>query len=53
MDFETAICRLLYERSNIVFSFAKHLKLQKINYFCTCSLGRSRQIRIKILVSGH
>ena len=47
---EIPICRVLDERSNIVFSFAEHLKSQKVNYFCTCSLGRFQQIKTKTLV---
>ena len=30
------------------FSFAEQLKLQKINCFCTCSLGRSKHFEIAI-----
>ena len=46
-------CRVLHERNNILFSFAEHIKLQKINYFCTDSSNRSRQTKPKTLVSGH
>ena len=46
------ILKLLYagcspKRSRAIFSIAEHLNLQKINYFCACSLGRSQQIKIK------
>ena len=51
IHFDTAICRVLHKRSNIVVSFLKHIKLQNINYFRTCSLGRSRQMKMKTLVS--
>ena len=51
--FENGLYRVLHERSNIFFSLTEHVNLQKINYFCTCSLRSSRQIKIKSLVSGH
>ena len=52
------ILKLLYAGSSTeeaisFFPFLEHLKLQKTNYFGTCPFGRSRQIKMKTLVSGH
>ena len=47
--------RLYYERRNIVVSFAKRLIFPEkiLPDFYKCTLGRQRETKIKILVSGH
>ena len=64
MQLESAIYKGIHKRKNIRkyqgaprrkqfrFFFLGVPKITKINYFCTFSLVRSRQIKIKTLVLG-